>query len=145
MGTWLPETYREQNKELCVKLVIYKDYTEMHGQQNIKLSFCLACVSFPAVTPYILKQIVIFDVLIQTNSPFFSTLQAMTLLISIRKVPIPNPFYELNIQRCFMAQVYFSFPTPGHYLTLDHDHFHPHNFPSFGSQCPQLVKTNYIN
>jgi len=25
-------------KELCVKLVIYKDYTEMHGQQNIKLS-----------------------------------------------------------------------------------------------------------
>ena len=24
-------------KELCVKLVIYKDCTEMHGQQNIKL------------------------------------------------------------------------------------------------------------
>jgi len=23
-------------KELCVKLVIYKDYTEMEGQQNIK-------------------------------------------------------------------------------------------------------------
>jgi len=23
-------------KELCVKLVIYKDYTEMHGQRNIK-------------------------------------------------------------------------------------------------------------
>ena len=23
-------------KELCVKWVIYKDYTEMHGQQNIK-------------------------------------------------------------------------------------------------------------
>jgi len=23
-------------KELCVKLVIYKDYTEMHGQQNTK-------------------------------------------------------------------------------------------------------------
>jgi len=23
-------------KELCVKLVIYKDYTEMHSQQNIK-------------------------------------------------------------------------------------------------------------
>ena len=22
-------------KELCVKLVIYKNYTEMHGQQNI--------------------------------------------------------------------------------------------------------------
>jgi len=21
---------------MCVKLVIYKDYTEMHGQQNIK-------------------------------------------------------------------------------------------------------------
>jgi len=25
-------------KELCVKLVIYKDYNRMHGQQNIKLS-----------------------------------------------------------------------------------------------------------
>jgi hypothetical protein len=24
-------------KELCVKLVIYKDFTEMHGQQNIKV------------------------------------------------------------------------------------------------------------
>jgi hypothetical protein len=24
-------------KELCVKLVIYKDCTEMHGQQNIKV------------------------------------------------------------------------------------------------------------
>jgi len=23
--------------ELCVKLVIYKDYTEMHGQQNINI------------------------------------------------------------------------------------------------------------
>jgi hypothetical protein len=23
-------------KELCIKLVIYKDYTEMHGQQNLK-------------------------------------------------------------------------------------------------------------
>jgi hypothetical protein len=23
-------------KELCAKLAIYKDYTEMHGQQNIK-------------------------------------------------------------------------------------------------------------
>jgi len=31
-------------KELCVKLVIYKDYTEMlHGQQNIKLPVILAC------------------------------------------------------------------------------------------------------
>jgi hypothetical protein len=24
-------------KEVCVKLVIYSDYTEMHGQQNIKM------------------------------------------------------------------------------------------------------------
>jgi len=28
-------------KELCVKLVIYKDYTKMHGQQNIKLLICI--------------------------------------------------------------------------------------------------------
>jgi hypothetical protein len=27
-------------KELCVKLVIYKDFTEMHGQQNIKRNEC---------------------------------------------------------------------------------------------------------
>jgi hypothetical protein len=27
---------RHTYKKLCVKLVIYKDYTEMHGQQNIK-------------------------------------------------------------------------------------------------------------
>jgi hypothetical protein len=26
-------------KELCLKLVIYKDCTEMHGQQNIKFSY----------------------------------------------------------------------------------------------------------
>jgi len=24
-------------KEMCAKLVIYKDYTKMHGQQNIKV------------------------------------------------------------------------------------------------------------
>jgi len=23
-------------KELCIKLVVYKNYTEMHGQQNLK-------------------------------------------------------------------------------------------------------------
>jgi hypothetical protein len=28
-----------KKKELCVKLVIYKDNTEMHGQQNIKSHF----------------------------------------------------------------------------------------------------------
>ena len=31
-------------KELCVKLVIYKHYTEMlHGQQNIKFSMFYSC------------------------------------------------------------------------------------------------------
>jgi len=44
-------------KELCVKLVIYKDYTEMHGQQNIKLFYiissdlpkaCMQAVSEPS-------------------------------------------------------------------------------------------------
>jgi hypothetical protein len=25
-------------KELCIKLAIYKDYTEMHRQQNIKFN-----------------------------------------------------------------------------------------------------------
>ena len=41
MSTWLTETCRKlkwTNKvqEFCVKLVIYRDYTEMYGQQNIK-------------------------------------------------------------------------------------------------------------
>ena len=31
-------------KELCVKLVIYKGYTEMHGQQDIKLDRSLCKV-----------------------------------------------------------------------------------------------------
>jgi hypothetical protein len=31
-----------QNKNLCIKLVSYYDYTEMHGQQNIKKN--VACV-----------------------------------------------------------------------------------------------------
>jgi hypothetical protein len=36
------------DKELCVKLVIYKDYTEMHGQQNIKKNrlCCLRCTNY---------------------------------------------------------------------------------------------------
>jgi hypothetical protein len=29
-------------KELCVKLVVYKDYTERHGQQNIKFYIALS-------------------------------------------------------------------------------------------------------
>jgi hypothetical protein len=43
MGTWLSQNmYRIEinihEKELCVKLVIYVDYTEMlYGQQNIQL------------------------------------------------------------------------------------------------------------
>jgi hypothetical protein len=28
-------------KEMCFMLVIYKDYTEMHGQQNMKIKSCL--------------------------------------------------------------------------------------------------------
>ena len=43
ISTGLVETCRElkytyRKKELSVKLVIYKNYTEMHGQQNIKLT-----------------------------------------------------------------------------------------------------------
>jgi len=30
-----------QNKNLCIKLVSYCDYTEMHGQQNIKKNWGL--------------------------------------------------------------------------------------------------------
>jgi len=37
-------------KELCVQLVLYKDYTEMHGQQNIKSDpvFCRTVSFKPA-------------------------------------------------------------------------------------------------
>ena len=31
-------------KEMCVRLVIYKNYTKMHGQQNIKLGYLCLCV-----------------------------------------------------------------------------------------------------
>jgi len=31
-------------KELCIKLVIYKNFTKMYGQQNIKLLFILVCL-----------------------------------------------------------------------------------------------------
>jgi hypothetical protein len=45
-------------KELCVKLVIYKDYTKMHGQQNIKygdsdFSICMLVVNTSDKQPYI--------------------------------------------------------------------------------------------
>jgi hypothetical protein len=29
-----------QEKEWCVRLVIYKDYTKMHGQQNMEFYLC---------------------------------------------------------------------------------------------------------
>jgi len=44
MGTWLAETCRDlewtydEGRELWVKLVFYNNYTQMYGQQNIKLS-----------------------------------------------------------------------------------------------------------
>jgi len=37
MGKWLPGIeINVHEKELCFRLAIYEDYTEMHGQQNIK-------------------------------------------------------------------------------------------------------------
>ena len=41
MSTWLPQNMWRiviniHEKDLCVKLVIYKDYTEMQGQHNTK-------------------------------------------------------------------------------------------------------------
>jgi len=41
MGTWLPETCRENRnkhtrKRTCVKLIIHKDCNQMHRQQNIE-------------------------------------------------------------------------------------------------------------
>jgi hypothetical protein len=40
-------------KELCVKLVIYKDYTEMHDQQNINFEL------FPLHVCYMLQSVLI--------------------------------------------------------------------------------------
>jgi hypothetical protein len=40
-------------KELCVKLVIYKDYTEMRGQQNIK-SLSIYCLDSILTLPLII-------------------------------------------------------------------------------------------
>jgi len=41
-------------KELCIKLVIYKNCTEMHDQQNIKFCIILCC-TFPVQLYYICK------------------------------------------------------------------------------------------
>jgi len=45
-------------KELCVKLVIYKHYNEMHGQQNIKtiINVTISCYSLRNFT---LRRIVV--------------------------------------------------------------------------------------
>ena len=39
-NTWRIEINIHE-KELCVKVVIYKDYTEMHSQQNIKFYYAM--------------------------------------------------------------------------------------------------------
>ena len=39
MGTWLPKQVEKKiniHEKLCIKLVIYRDRTKIHGQQNIK-------------------------------------------------------------------------------------------------------------
>ena len=33
-------------KELCVRLVIYKNYTETHGQQNLKLWYSIGTTNY---------------------------------------------------------------------------------------------------
>jgi hypothetical protein len=43
-------------KELCFKLVIYKDYTEMNGQQNLEIYLELVS-SFPATDVFRLNYI----------------------------------------------------------------------------------------
>ena len=45
--------YDIYGKEMCVKLVIYKNYTEMHGQQNIK--FCTLYAEIRKLNSVILK------------------------------------------------------------------------------------------
>jgi len=40
MSTWVLETCRDLEQTYHVKLVIYKNYTEIHGQQNIKDRRC---------------------------------------------------------------------------------------------------------
>jgi len=55
-----------REKKLCVKLVIYKYYTEMHGQQNIKytLRFWIFTVLYWFMCLEIWNYIDIFNVVI---------------------------------------------------------------------------------
>jgi len=59
MGTWLTEI--NIHEKLCVKLVIYKDHTRMHGQQNIK------CCSFVFID---IARTVLAEVLFRVHSFF---------------------------------------------------------------------------
>ena len=47
-----------RKKELCVKLVIYKEYTEMHGQQNIKCSHLFGFSCSTIVSPNLIVEFV---------------------------------------------------------------------------------------
>ena len=40
----------EKKKELCVKLVTYNDYSEMHVQQNIKFKILFVPVTFVLIS-----------------------------------------------------------------------------------------------
>jgi hypothetical protein len=72
---------------------LYRDARSAEHKIIVLFGVC----GFPCSNTLYFKQTVTSAVLIQTNSPFISTLQEMTLLTSIRKVPIPNPLYKINI------------------------------------------------
>jgi len=52
------------HKKLCVKLVIYKDHTGMHGQQNIKIIGTVCCNT---LLVYVLLKQVKFKLLLKNG------------------------------------------------------------------------------
>jgi len=69
-------------KELCVKLFIYKDYTEICGQQNIKF------ISVSSAPPKIKTEL-------QNSSCM--TDQKMTFTVEVEGMPVPEvKWYVFN-------------------------------------------------
>ena len=62
------------NKILCIKLVNYQDYTEMHGQQNIKI-----CVIIIIIIIIIIIVIIIIIIINRTSYVYLKKLLLLRL------------------------------------------------------------------
>jgi len=74
-----------RKKELCVKLVIYKNYTEMHGQQNMSYDIAYRAMGFSLPVNSlctVLDYLALF-----TCIPYSNNLCVRTYRVSIKSFP----------------------------------------------------------